>query len=210
MVSSTTSRSSVSASLTAEIDANVSDRSGLGIVTQTSLQTDLIQSQQALKETQRGEGGKGGDINATVKNYEYLPHTADIQLHAWGVDLPTALSGLAVAMFGYMTDLNLITPGFGDQTGGREIIVKGHDLHSMVYSFLDEWLYRFHSEGFICSHVSVYSINSVTSECKTSGRGEVFNMEKHKQGTEVKAITYSNMQVVKKDGRVDVYVIIDI
>ena len=40
--------------------------------------------------------------------------------------------------------------------------------------------------------------------------GEVFNLDKHPQGTEVKAITYSNMQIHKKDDRVDVYVIIDI
>jgi SHS2 domain-containing protein len=116
-------------------------------------------------------------------------------------------------MFGYMTDLNLITEGQGEQEGGKEITVKGNPnnpLDTLVFTFLDEWLYRFHSTGFICTSVEVYSINEVEGTCKTRGKGEVFDMKVHKQGTEVKAITYSNLQVEKKEGRVDVYVIIDI
>lgn len=47
-------------------------------------------------------------------------------------------------------------------------------------------------------------------------RGEQFTLDKHPQGTEVKAITYSNMQIIEKaaekdkPARVDVFVIIDI
>ena len=40
--------------------------------------------------------------------------------------------------------------------------------------------------------------------------GEKFSLQKHSQGTEIKAITYSNMQIHQKDSRVDVFVIVDI
>jgi SHS2 domain-containing protein len=40
--------------------------------------------------------------------------------------------------------------------------------------------------------------------------GEVFDLAKHPQGTEVKAITYSNMQIHHDKPRKDVYVIVDI
>ncbi len=40
--------------------------------------------------------------------------------------------------------------------------------------------------------------------------GEAFDPSKHGQGTEVKAITYSNMQILEQSGRSDVYVIVDI
>ncbi|RYG52033.1 archease [archaeon] len=36
--------------------------------------------------------------------YEYLDHTADVQLHAWGATLEDALARCALAMFGYMTE----------------------------------------------------------------------------------------------------------
>lgn len=40
--------------------------------------------------------------------------------------------------------------------------------------------------------------------------GEEFDLEKHPQGTEVKAITYSNMQVHEDGEKKEVFVIIDI
>ena len=41
-------------------------------------------------------------------------------------------------------------------------------------------------------------------------RGEPFVIGKHPQGTEVKAITYSNMQIHSDKPTHDIYVIIDI
>lgn len=38
----------------------------------------------------------------------------------------------------------------------------------------------------------------------------VWRSHRHPQGTEIKAITYSNMQIHEKEGRADVYVIVDI
>ena len=38
----------------------------------------------------------------------------------------------------------------------------------------------------------------------------VCRLRKHHLGTEIKAITYSAMQLHEKDGRADVYVIVDI
>lgn len=45
---------------------------------------------------------------------------------------------------------------------------------------------------------------------KPHSKGEVFDLNKHPQGTEVKAITYSNMQVHADAPTHDVYVILDI
>ncbi len=42
------------------------------------------------------------------------------------------------------------------------------------------------------------------------GYGDTFNISKHPQGTEVKAITYSNMQFHEKEDYAEVFVIIDI
>ena len=46
--------------------------------------------------------------------------------------------------------------------------------------------------------------------CKAVGYGETFDLDKHPQGTEVKAITYSAMQIREAPNFCEVFVIIDI
>jgi hypothetical protein len=41
-------------------------------------------------------------------------------------------------------------------------------------------------------------------------KGEHFNRERHASGTEIKAITYSNMQIREDAGDAEVFVIVDI
>ncbi|RYH06780.1 hypothetical protein EON65_42490 [archaeon] len=41
-------------------------------------------------------------------------------------------------------------------------------------------------------------------------QGEIFDQGKHSCGTEIKAITYSNMQIHEKPDRIDLFVIVDI
>ncbi len=40
--------------------------------------------------------------------------------------------------------------------------------------------------------------------------GDIYDQQKHPQGTEIKAITYSNMQIHEGAERTDLYVIVDI
>lgn len=62
-------------------------------------------------------------------------------------------------------------------------------------------------------HCSVFAelpkFVSMTLPC-TCRRGENFSKSRHVQGTEVKAITYSAMQVIETDQKTDIYVIVDI
>jgi len=51
---------------------------------------------------------------------------------------------------------------------------------------------------------------SVSYTITSSAKGEKINVSKHAQGTEVKAITYSNMQIKDESNRCDIWVIVDI
>ncbi|XP_076456832.1 protein archease-like [Babylonia areolata] len=159
----------------------------------------------ADEEGRQIEEGEIPEI-AEIK-YEYLDHTADVQLHSWGDDLKESFEQVAVAMFGYMTT-NLDTV---DMTRVHTVTAKGDDLLSLLYHFLDEFLFLFSVEPFhICRVVKIVDFNRENFEITAEGYGETFDISKHPQGTEVKAITYSNMQVHEESKTNDVFVIIDI
>lgn len=146
--------------------------------------------------------------------YEYLDHPADIILHSWGNDLSASLSNLAVCMFGYITSINSIATNPSQCLEyGSNIVAQGHDLRSLVYSFLDEWLFNFHDTGFVAKEILVTEFNGEAWRIVSTGKGEVMDVRRHPQGTEVKAITYNAMRIEEKgedDGRCDVYVVVDI
>lgn len=145
-------------------------------------------------------------------NYEYLDHTADIQLHSWGDSLEEALEYQVVAMFGYMTQLNLVEVNDSESTQYASCVeAKGHDLCSLVFDFLQEWLCVFHETNFVVKKVKVEQLERDKFTIKSSGCGERADWSRHVQGTEVKAITYSNMQVVEDEkGEYHIWVIVDI
>lgn len=138
-------------------------------------------------------------------NYEYLDHPADVQLHSWGPTLKDSFEAVVQAMFNYMTDIRHV-----EKTITRDVPAEGSDMESLLYNFLDEWLFVFSSDPFfIPREVKITEFDMEKFTIQSTGFGEYFDLVKHPQGTEVKAITYSNMQIHKGDTN-DIYVIIDI
>jgi SHS2 domain-containing protein len=158
------------------------------------------------------------DTTAATKNqYEYKDHTADIQIKSWGDSITTAFAWSALGMFDYMTPLHNIseTPKVY-----RKFECSAHDLKSLLFAFLDELLFVFHTESLVCTKIQINEfrenkgnlgeeVNRWTIEGIVAG--DLFVDGVHEQGTEVKAITYSEMQIhVAEDGSTEVYVIVDI
>lgn len=138
--------------------------------------------------------------------YEYLDHPADVQIHAWGDDLSEAFEQAAVAMYGYMTKIDTVE--ISDQ---YEIEASADDMEGLLFHFLDECLYAFSAEPFfIACKVTITEFDKEAFVIKATLYGEEFDLEKHPQGTEVKAITYASMQVYDNEDQHELFVIIDI
>ena len=138
--------------------------------------------------------------------YEYLDHTADVQLHAWGASLEEAFAQCCVCMMGVITELHAVEV---DLALSREVVAEGHDLPSLLYNFLDEWLFAFNADLFVCRRMHVCAIDRENWRLRSCGVGERFRLGKHPQGTEVKAIAYSAMRITEQPERTDL-VIVDI
>lgn len=149
--------------------------------------------------------------NGDMRGYEYLDHTADVQLHSWDHDLKGALEQMVLSMFGYMTSLESVSIDQDlSQKIGSNIEVEGHDLESLIFNFLNEWLFIFHSTYFLVKEIRISYLDRENFVITSSAKGEKINLSKHTQGTEVKAITYSNMQIKETSQRCDLWVIVDI
>ncbi|NWH80525.1 ARCH archease, partial [Piaya cayana] len=142
---------------------------------------------------------------AVKAKYPPLNKKYECELHAWGDTLEEAFEQCVMAMFGYMTDTETVEP-----VDTVEVEAEGHDMLSLLFHLLDEWLYKFSAnEFFIPREVKVLHIDRMQFKVRSIGWGEEFSLAKHPQGTEVKAITYSAMQICE-DEKPEVFVIIDI
>ncbi|XP_047467510.1 protein archease [Mugil cephalus] len=139
------------------------------------------------------------------KKYEYLDHTADVQIHSWGNTLEEAFEQCAMGMFGYMTDTETVEP-----IDTVDVESEGEDMESLLFHFLDDWLYKFSADlFFVPREIKVVHIDRMHFKIRSIGWGEEFSLQKHPQGTEVKAITYSAMQIHDTE-KPEIFAIIDI
>ncbi|XP_069478565.1 protein archease isoform X3 [Ambystoma mexicanum] len=112
-----------------------------------------------------------------TKKHEYLDHTADVQIHAWGDTMEEAFEQCAMGMFGYITDIDTVEP-----IDTVDVESEGHDMISLLYNFLDEWLYQFSADKFfVPREVKVLQIDRMAFKIRSIGWGEEFNLEKHPQ-----------------------------
>jgi len=126
-----------------------------------------------------------------LRQYEYMDHTADVILHSWGANLSEALAQNCVAFFSYMTDLDKV-----DMTTKIEVEATGQDILDMLYHLLDEFLFSFGTEFIMCRRVEILELDEVNFKVRARGFGEKFDLKKHPQGTEIKAITMHQMKIL--------------
>jgi SHS2 domain-containing protein len=141
------------------------------------------------------------------EKYEYLDHTADVQCHTWGKDLTEAFNIMIPCMFNYMTDITTIDI---DPKATIEFEVEAHDMQSLLFRYMDEFLFRFCTDGFACKTATILSFDRESFKIKVRGEGEKWDPSKHPQGTEIKAITYSAMQIIEEEKKSELFVIVDI
>lgn len=136
-----------------------------------------------------------------MKKFTFLSHTADIKFQAFGKTLEECFenSGLATA--------NSIFDGKVKNKKIKKIKVKGNNLISLLYNFLDEVIYLFDAENFLIGELKV-KINKNVLKAELNGDdAKSYNKSKMDH---IKSVTYSEMFVEKVDAGFVCQVVLDV
>jgi len=142
------------------------------------------------------------------KCFEFLEHTADLYIAAYGQSLEEAFENAAYATFEGMTDLDKVQPQMEDT-----VEVEGHDEQALLYNWLEALLVKFDITGNLYSRFEISKIEKTSAgfRLKATIWGESFDSERHLSKVGVKAVTYHQMEILRDSrGAVAVKFILDI
>jgi len=141
------------------------------------------------------------------RRFEYLEHTADAYIAAYGKDLAEAFESAAVAMFDVMTEVEKVREEVEDY-----VEVKAEDEYALLYSWLEDLLVKSDIKEMLYSKFRISTIDKTSDSFRLKARiwGEKFNPEKHPQKVGVKAVTYHCMEILKEPNKVTLKFILDI
>jgi len=140
--------------------------------------------------------------------FVFIDHTADVQVRSWGSSLEEAFSQTAYSLMATITpNLKKIIPKVE-----RELTVQAEDKEALLFDFLSEFLYIFDVDELVFNQIYVRSIEKFKDKYKLRATliGEKFNLDKHEIGIEVKAITYSFLNIEEKHESIIIDIVFDI
>ena len=128
------------------------------------------------------------------KKYEYLEHTADIKFLAYGNTLEEVFENAALAMFNVIIDTGKVS---GETT--REVFLTSPDPESLLVDWLSELLYLFEVDEIVFWKFRVEEVSEEAGEysIKALASGEKYYPESHPFETEIKAVTYNQLELEK-------------
>jgi SHS2 domain-containing protein len=147
-------------------------------------------------------------MTSVKKRFEFLEHTADLYVAAYGKSLEEAFENAAYAMFEGMTDLGKVEPSLEES-----VEVKGQDEQALLYNWLEALLVKFDVTGNLYSRFKILKIKKTSSDFGLEAKiwGEPFDAKRHMSKVGVKAVTYHQMEIRREaKGAVTVRFILDI
>jgi len=137
-----------------------------------------------------------------MKKYKFLKHTADMKFQAFGKTIEECFSNASYAL------VEIITKDKVKPVIKKKIIFHGKDKESLLYNFLEEFLFLIDSSNFLLSKIEKIKIDLKKFELIAFISGD--NVKKYKTITDVKAITYNDMFVKSEKDKYTCQVVVDV
>lgn len=123
------------------------------------------------------------------KGYEFIDHTADIGIKAYGDTIAETFEEAANAMFDIITDSSPIAVN-----GEYDILLSAESIEQLLVDWLSELLFLHDAYRLVFRFFQVHiDIKKLTLHARIGG--EIFDKKKHHQGNEIKAVTYHLLKV---------------
>jgi SHS2 domain-containing protein len=141
------------------------------------------------------------------QRYKFLEHTADAYVEAYGASLEEAFENAALATTDVMTEVEKV-----EAKNEAMFAVKAQDEFALLYSWLEEVLLEFELKGKLYSRFEVSAIEKTSDGLNLLARawGETYDSEKHPSKVGIKAVTYHQMEILKKPEFVTIRFILDV
>jgi SHS2 domain-containing protein len=136
-------------------------------------------------------------------DYVLLDHTADLGIKIRGTDLKDLFENAGKALMHLM--LKGETLG---KTSPTKITVSGEDLPDLMVRWLGEILYLFEGENLVVTSSHIHSVTP--SRIEATLETVPFDSKIHEILSEIKAVTYHQIEVTDKDDRWEAKVIFDL
>jgi len=136
-------------------------------------------------------------------DYAFLDHTADLGINVRGEGLKDLFETAAKAL------MHLMIGGESQgKTSDMNITVSGQDLPDLLVRWLGEILYLFDGEDLVVTsiHIDFLSLSRLDAALKTVP----FDPSVHEIHSEIKAVTYHQIQVIEKGSFWEAQIIFDI
>ena len=125
-----------------------------------------------------------------MTRYEYLEHTGDIGIRAYGSTLEELFINAAQGLLEATADLTTV-----GTTTQAEIEVSAESLEELMVAWLDELNFRHEVEEVFFRQVEIREISDVPCRLVAVAYGESVDFTKHVVYTEIKSITYHQLFV---------------
>ncbi len=135
--------------------------------------------------------------------FEVLDISGDVGLRVYGESLEDLFVNSARGLYSLITDITRVR-------GSKEtkVNVYGESLESLYVGWLNELIFQFDTYGFIGRDVRIDSLTERRIEAFVIG--EEFDPDRHDRGLLLKAATYHNLRIEKRDGQWVAEVVFDI
>jgi SHS2 domain-containing protein len=126
------------------------------------------------------------------KDFEFIDHTADIGITAYGADMKQIFANAARGLFSIITNLDNVA-----STKKLDIQVIAPDREALLLQWLNELIYLFETRKMLFSRFEITVITD--TELKAKAFGEKINLKKHELKTQVKATTYHMLKIEQNE-----------